>query len=97
MARRLLGSIKFMIDQQTIYLPPHLRGKPGETFREDLFEYLKTAWPKIVVKWRSLGALNTAFSDEHPLGIWRNTIEGLYGIELPLVAPQKVRLKKLED
>ena len=96
MARRLLGSIKFMCDNQTIYLPPHLRGETGEEYREQLFEYLSVVWPKIVIKWRGLGAADLAFSDDNPLGIWRRTIEELYGIELPLVAPKKVRLKNQE-
>ena len=66
------------------YLPPELRN--GATI-DELRAYYLQLWPKLLKKWTVLGAADTAFSEDNPLGQWRKRIEELYEIKLPL--PQK--------
>jgi hypothetical protein len=41
-------------------------------------------WPKLVEKWQRHDALEAAFERDRPLGQWRNMVQELYGIKLPL-------------
>lgn len=82
LARRFLLTAKAIMTNRTIYLPQHLRGR--RFTRDSLFEYLQVEWPKMRLKWRQAKALDQAFREDAPLGIWRKTIEEVYLIDLPL-------------
>jgi hypothetical protein len=45
--------------------------------------YLKT-WPYLVAKWKKVGALDAAFDKNNPLGQWRECVQSVYHIDLPL-------------
>lgn len=94
MARRFLDMAKTLTKYRTIYLPPHLR-KAGMD-REELFEYLQSAWPKLREKWRSYWALEVAFAPGAPLGIWRALVENTYRIELPMERNAAVNLLPID-
>ena len=63
------------------YVPPELR--EGAT-PEQLRAYYLQLWPKLLHKWNKLGAAHTAFDVRNPLGQWRERIEAIYEIKLPL-------------
>ena len=86
MSRRLLRLSKTLMRHRTIYLPPHLRG-PGFD-RAQYAEYLRKLWPLLRQKWQALKALEAAFAEDAPLGIWRKLVHEVYRIELPLESPQ---------
>ena len=90
MARRFLRVSKTLMLNKTIYLPPELRSDAFN--RESLFEYLRVFWPKLKTKWHGLKAVDAAFASNAPLGIWREMIQKVYRIELPLDRSSEVRL-----
>lgn len=81
MARRFLRmGIRLMRNGES-YVPPGLRaGAP----LEELQAYYLQSWPKLLDKWVKAGAAHTAFDKENPLGQWRERIEAIYEINLPL-------------
>jgi len=84
MARRFLRMGMRLMKNGESYVPPVLR--TGATL-EELQTYYLELWPKLLDKWVKADAVHTAFDSENPLGQWRERIEAIYGIELPL--PQK--------
>ena len=84
MARRYLRMGMRLMRTGESYVPPELR--EGATFQE-LQNYYSELWPKILDKWVKAKAVGTAFHKDNPLGQWRDRIEKIYEIELPL--PQK--------
>ncbi len=66
------------------HLPPELRHGAK---KEELQSYYLQQWPKLLKKWTKLGAEQTAFHPDNPLGQWRKRIEAIYEIKLPL--PEK--------
>lgn len=98
MARRLLHMSKAMMRHRFIYLPPELRHNTYSQ-REQLLAYLQETWPKLVSKWRDARALDQALASDAPLGIWRECIRELYGIELPLnsTPPHFIKQDKQDD
>ena len=89
-ARHLLSTSKALMINGTIWLPESLRrgavgGKEGaQLYRRQMFEYLQELWPKLRAKWVERKALELAFAPQNPLGKWRQVIEELYRIQLPL-------------
>jgi transposase len=81
MARRYLRMGMRLMRNGESYVPPGLR--EGATL-EELRTYYLQSWPKLLDKWVKAGAVHTAFDKENPLGQWRERIEAIYGIELPL-------------
>jgi transposase len=81
-ARRYLRMAMCLMRTSQIYLPSKLR-KKGIKPAERAGYYLMT-WPYLRNKWRKLGALDAAFSEDRPLGRWRNMIQDLYEIKLSL-------------
>jgi len=79
MARRFLRIAMKLMHTGMCYIPPELRNDI-----DGMPEYYLRLWPKILGKWTKAKAADTAFADENPLGKWRNTIQELYGIKLPL-------------
>ena len=81
MARRFLRMGMCLMRNNDSYVPPELRH--GAT-REELRAYYLKIWPTLLKKWTILGAADTAFHENNPLGQWRKRIEKIYEIELPL-------------
>ena len=82
MGRRYLRMAMSLMRTSQIYLPPRLR-KADATLRERAGYYLMT-WPYLRDKWKKLGALETAFTKDLPLGLWRQIVQELYEIKLKL-------------
>lgn len=81
MARRFLRiSMRLMRDGQA-YVPPDLR-KGGD--KDELAAYYLKSWERIRRIWQKSGALEVAFNSKNPLGKWRDCIQELYEIKLPL-------------
>ncbi len=89
-ARRLLATSKALMINGTIWLPESLRCGAGAgddamlLYRRQMFEYLQEMWPRLRAKWIGRKALELAFAPENPLGKWRQVIQELYRIQLPL-------------
>lgn len=82
MARRYVRIYRAMVRDGAIYLPPHLRH--AHASGQDRANYYLDMWPRLVRKWARVGAAKAAFDVNNPLGAWRNCVEELYGIKLPL-------------
>ncbi len=81
MARRVLRiSMRLMLDTQA-YVPPALRERAD---KEELATYYLKAWERMRRIWQKSGALEVAFDSKNPLGKWRDCIQELYEIKLPL-------------
>jgi len=81
MARRFLRMGLRLMRNGESYVPPGLR--EGAPLEELQTHYLQ-AWPKLLDKWAKAGAVHAAFDKENPLGQWRERIQDIYEIELPL-------------
>jgi len=81
MARRFLRMAMRLMRNGESYVPPELR--EGATL-EQLQTYYLQLWPKLLDKWVKAKAVKTAFASENPLGEWRNMIQEIYEIKLPL-------------
>lgn len=82
MARRYLRMAMGLMRTSQTYLPKRLRSTHVE-MKERAAYYLMT-WPKLHDKWNQAGASGMAFSQDMPLGQWRNMIQELYEIKLKL-------------
>ena len=80
--RRYLRMAMGLMRTSQIYLPKRLRNKKVKP--EERSSYYSMIWPKLVEKWQRHGALEVAFERDRPLGQWRNMVQELYGIKLPL-------------
>ena len=80
-ARRYARTYLHLVRHETIYLPEPLR-KDAEA--SELAAYYVKLWPALRRKWEKAGALETAFDPANPLGIWRDCVQTLYNIKLPL-------------
>jgi len=81
MTRRFLRMGMRLMRNGESYVPPELRA--GATL-EELQGYYLQLWPKLLDKWIKAAAVHVAFDSENPLGQWRDRIEAIYEIELPL-------------
>lgn len=81
MARRFLRMGMRLMRNNESYVPPKLRH--GATL-EELRTYYLQLWPGLLDKWAKLGASHAAFHEDNPLGQWRDRIETIYEINLPL-------------
>ena len=84
-ARRYLRLGMCLMRTGQIYLPPELRTEDATPEQRAAY-YLKL-WPNLSAKWRRVKADHIAFDPKNPLGQWRNMVEELYGIKLPLKRP----------
>lgn len=80
-ARRYLRIYSHLVREQCVYLPPHLRN--GDSPEEARAYYLKN-WPLWHRKWKRVDALDAAFDLKNPLGAWRDCIQSILKIDLPL-------------
>jgi transposase len=81
MARRFLRMAMRLMRTGESYVPPELR--EGASM-EELRAWYLDLWPKLLDKWTKVGAVHTAFHPDNPLGQWRERIQDIYEIELPL-------------
>jgi hypothetical protein len=80
--RRYLRMAKSLMRTSQVYLPPNLRNH-GYTPQQRAGYYLKS-WPYLKEKWKKVGALEAAFANNRPLGLWRQIVQQLYDIKLKL-------------
>ncbi|MDH3771628.1 MAG: transposase, partial [Nitrospirota bacterium] len=81
MARRYLRmAMRLMRDGQA-YLPTPLRESAN---KDELRAYYLKSWPRLRDIWKTAQALDVAFDPKNPLGQWRDCIQTIYEIELPL-------------
>ena len=81
MARRFLRiAMRLMLDTQA-YVPPALRERADQA---ELAAYYLKSWERLRGIWQKAGALEVAFDSKNPLGKWRDCIQELYEIKLPL-------------
>jgi transposase len=80
--RRYLRMAKSLMRTSQVYLPPTLR-KANCTPQQRAGYYL-TSWPYLRQKWEKVGALEAAFTNNRPLGLWRKIVQELYDIKLKL-------------
>jgi len=81
MARRFLRiSMRLMLDTQA-YVPPAIRERADKA---ELAAYYLKSWERLRGIWQKSGALEVAFDSKNPLGKWRDCIQELYEIKLPL-------------
>jgi hypothetical protein len=83
MARRYVRIYLALTRRQEVYLPNWLR--TANTPPAALASCYVETWPKLRRKWERLGLVEKAFSKENPLGVWRECVQDLYKISLPLV------------
>ncbi len=81
MARRFLRIAMRLMRTGECYVAPELQH--GASI-EELREYYLQLWPKLLDKWVKAKAVETAFAPGNPLGQWRNMIQEIYEIKLPL-------------
>lgn len=84
MARRCLRIGMRLMRNGEAYIPPELRELRDEASRQELRAYFLDLWPKLLGKWVKVKAAETAFDIKNPLGQWRDRIQKIYDIELPL-------------
>jgi len=80
--RRYLRTSMCLMRTSQIYIPIRLRIKGVNP--EQRAGYFQMIWPSLRDKWAKLGALETAFANDNPLGRWRNMVQELYEIKLKL-------------
>jgi transposase len=80
-ARRILRIGMHIMRSGESYLPASLRRHPQ---REELVAYYLKGWTRLRENWKAAGALEVAFDTANPLGQWRECIQELYQIDLPL-------------
>jgi transposase len=84
MARRFLRIARALTKGHCIYLPASLRVDQNELDAEARVQYILQVWPDLLLKWKRLGLHQEAFAPETPLGQWREIVQEIYDIELPL-------------
>ena len=80
--RRYLRMAKSLMRTSQVYLPPTLR--KGNGTAQQRAGYYLTSWPYLRQKWEKVGVLEAAFTNNRPLGLWRQIVQELYDIKLKL-------------
>jgi len=88
MAQKLLRVSLHIIDVGNFFIPPSLM---QECTTQQMADYYKMMWPKVLVKWRDKGAILEATAPGAPLREWRDMAQDLYKIKLSLKSPQTGR------
>ena len=89
LAKRLVRLAKYLVHTGTIYRPKALMDP--NTAKETLALYYQDAWQKLLPKWKAKADLKDVFAPKHPLGQWRQMVQELYALELPLPAQRAAR------
>ena len=88
MAQKLLRVSLHILDVGNFFVPPSLM---KEFTTQQMADYYKMMWPKVLVKWRDKGAILEATAPGAPLREWRDMAQDLYKINLSLKSPQTGR------
>jgi len=80
--RRYLRLAIGLMRTSQVYHPPHLL--KGDCTSEQSASYYLMSWSYLRDKWKRVGAHEAAFAKNRPLGIWRQFVQGFYGIKLKL-------------
>jgi transposase len=80
-ARRYLRMAMYLMRHSCIYLPDDLRTGSSD---QDRKTYYLNLWPCLLGKWKKYHAEEIAFAPENPLGQWRDMIQNVYQIRLPM-------------
>jgi hypothetical protein len=80
--RRYLRMAISLMRISQVYLPANLR-KNDYTLEQRAGYYLMS-WPYLREKWKKVGALEAAFANHRPLGLWRQIVQDIYDIKLKL-------------
>jgi len=84
LAKRLVRLAKYLVHTGTVYRPKALMDP--DTPKETLALYYQGAWTKLLLKWKAKTDLKDVFAPQRPLGQWRQMVQELYALELPLPA-----------
>ncbi len=71
MGRRYLRMAIGLMRTSQVYLPPNLRN--DDYTPQERASYYLANWPYLREKWKKVGALEAAFANNRPLGLWRRT------------------------
>jgi transposase len=81
-SRRLLRISKDLMRRGAVYRPKELLDP--HTPAQKLADYYQQLWPTLLDKWAGLVRWDHLFSPQNPLGQWRQMVQELYQISLPL-------------
>ena len=81
MAKRFLRISMMLMRETQVYIPAALRER-GD--KDEISTYYLKLWEPLRRKWKKAGALEVAFDSKNPLGKWRDCIQEIYEIKLPL-------------
>jgi transposase len=82
MSRRLLRISKDLMRRGSVYRPKELLDPNTST--QKLANYYQQLWPILLDKWSGLLRWDHLFNPQNPLGRWRQMVQELYQICLPL-------------
>jgi transposase len=82
MSRRLLRIGKDLMRRGSVYRPKELLDPNTPLPR--LANYYQELWPALLEKWSGLLEWDHLFNSQYPLGQWRQMVQELYRISLPL-------------
>ena len=88
LAQKLLRISLHILDYGNFFLPPSLMKNATQ---QQIADYYKMMWSKVLVKWRDKGAILEATAEGSPLREWRDMAQDLYKINLSLKSPQTGR------
>jgi transposase len=89
LAKRLVRLAKYLVHTGTIYRPKALMDPNAS--KETLVLFYQEAWQKLLLKWKAKADLKDVFAPKHQLGQWRQMVQELYALELPLPAQRAAR------
>jgi len=81
-SRRLLRISKDLMRRGSVYRPKELLDP--NTPAQKLADYYQQLWPTLLGKWSGLLSWDHLFNPQNPLGQWRQIVQELYQICLPL-------------
>ena len=88
MAQKLLRISLHILDYGNFFVPPSMMKECSD---QQMAEYYKMMWPKVLIKWRDMGAILEVTTEGSPLREWRDMAQDLYKIKLALKSPQTGR------
>lgn len=86
MGRRYIRLAMALMRNCECYIPADLRESRDQ---DDLRIYYRQMWPKLIQTWKGSGALHVAFDPANLLGQWRECIQAIHDIKLPLPKKRK--------
>jgi hypothetical protein len=89
LAKRLVRLAKYLVATNTLYRPKALMDPNVPRERQAL--YYQDLWEKLLAKWKAKADLKDVFAPKHPLGQWRQMVQELYALELPLPVGRAAR------